>query len=323
MSSLQVIVGAGAVGSATARLLADRGDQVRLISRRGSGPHHERIQRVAADATDTATLRELATGAAALYNCANPLYHRWPADWPPLAAALLTAAEHAGAVLVITGNLYGYGPVDGPMTEDLPLRPTTVKGGVRARMWCDALAAHQAGRVRATEARASDFIGTSSQNILAQLVLPRVVTGRRALVPADPDAPHSWTYIGDVARTLVALAGDERAWGRAWHVPTGPALSIRQVASRAAALAGAPAPRLAEMPGPVLWFGGLFSPMARAFREMRYQFQRPFILDSTAATTTFGITPTPLTDVLREVVTDQAPAGGEVASRRRAARSAR
>jgi nucleoside-diphosphate-sugar epimerase len=300
--SPHVIVGAGAVGSATARILADRGDQVRLVSRHGSGPRHDRIERVAADATDAAALRDLATGAAALYNCANPLYPRWHIDWPPLAAAILAAAEATGAVLVTAANLYGYGPVDVPMTEELPLRPTTVKGRVRARMWQDALAAHRAGRVRVTEARSSDYLGAGAKSMLVERVLPKVLAGKRALVPADLDAPHSWTYLGDVARTMVTLAADERAWGSPWHVPSAPAASIRELASRAAELAGAPPARLAPMPEPVLMLGGWFSPEARAFREMRYQFQRPFILDSTAVTKTFGIMPTPLDEALRELV---------------------
>jgi len=36
--SEHVIVGAGAVGSAAALLLADRGEHVCIVSRRGSGP---------------------------------------------------------------------------------------------------------------------------------------------------------------------------------------------------------------------------------------------------------------------------------------------
>jgi len=36
--SLHVIVGAGPVGSATATLLATRGETVRLVTRSGSGP---------------------------------------------------------------------------------------------------------------------------------------------------------------------------------------------------------------------------------------------------------------------------------------------
>src|SRR5580693_6227882 len=102
--SEHVIVGAGAVGTATALLLADRGEHVRVVSRRGSGPEHPAIERVAADATDAARLTELTGGAAALYNCANPQYHQWFTDWPPLATAMLTAAERTGAVFTSMSN---------------------------------------------------------------------------------------------------------------------------------------------------------------------------------------------------------------------------
>ncbi|MEV4541515.1 NAD-dependent epimerase/dehydratase family protein [Micromonospora echinaurantiaca] len=306
--ALHLIVGAGPVGSATARLLADRGERVRLVTRRGGGPAHPGVERIAADATDAGRLAELATGAAALYNCANPAYHRWTTDWPPLAGAMLTAAERSGAVLATVGNLYGYGPVDAPMTESTPLRPNSVKGQVRVRMWTDALAAHRAGRVRITEVRGSDYLGTGAQSMVNMLVLPRVAAGKRALVPADLNAPHSWTYVGDVARTLVAVATDERGWGRAWHVPTAPAVSIRELATRAAALAGAPAPKLTRMPGPVLWLGGLFDPTAKEMREVAYQFAGPFVLDSTAATATFGIDPMPLDDALAATLPAPHPA---------------
>ncbi|HEY5449989.1 MAG TPA: FAD-dependent monooxygenase, partial [Polyangia bacterium] len=119
--SLHVIVGAGPVGTSVARLLAERGERVRIVSRRGGGPQHPAIELVAADATQADRLAELARDAVALYNCANPLYHRWLTDWPPLAAALLTAAERSGPVLAVASNLYGYGPVDGPITDTTPL----------------------------------------------------------------------------------------------------------------------------------------------------------------------------------------------------------
>ena len=143
--SEHVIVGAGAVGSATALLLADRGDHVRVISRRGTGPEHPAIERVAADATDAQRLTELTTGAAALYNCANPQYHQWLTDWPPLASALLTAAERSGAVLATMSNLYAYGPVDGPITQQTPLAATHPKLRLRG--------ADVAGRARRAAGR--------------------------------------------------------------------------------------------------------------------------------------------------------------------------
>ncbi|MEU5786544.1 NAD-dependent epimerase/dehydratase family protein [Micromonospora purpureochromogenes] len=300
--SLHVIVGSGPVGTATARLLAERGERVRVVTRRGSGPEHPAVERVAADAADADRLTALTEGADALYNCANPAYHRWATDWPPLAGALLTAAGRTGAVLATVGNLYGYGPVDAPMTEQTPLAATGTKGRVRNRMWEEALAAHRAGRARVTEVRGSDYLGAGGTS-LPMLVLPRVLDGRRVFLPVDWDAPHTWTYIPDVARTLVEAAADARAWGRAWHVPSAPAAGMRELATRAAALAGAPAPKLTRMPYPVLWLGGLANPFARELRETAYQFDRPYLMDSTAATATLGIEATPLDRAIEETVT--------------------
>ncbi|MEU2987586.1 NAD-dependent epimerase/dehydratase family protein [Micromonospora aurantiaca] len=300
--ALHVIVGAGPVGTATARLLAERGERVRVVTRRGTGPEHPAIERVAADAADADRLAALTEGADALHNCANPQYHTWPTDWPPLAAALLTAAERSGAVLATVGNLYGYGPVDAPMTEATPLAATGVKGRVRNRMWADALAAHRAGRARVTEVRGSDYIGLGGTS-LPMMVLPKVLAGQRVFLPVAWDAPHTWTYVGDVARTLVAAATDPRAWGRAWHVPSAPPMSMRALAERAAKRAGAPAPRLTRMPYPVLWLGGLADPFAREMRETAHQFAGPFVMDSTAASETFGIEGTPLDRVVDEMVT--------------------
>ncbi len=215
-----MIVGAGPVGTATAKLLVSRGERVRVVTRRGTGPEHPAIERVAADAADAARLSALASGAVALYNCANPLYHRWLTDWPPLAAALLTAAERSGAVLATVSNLYGYGPVPGPITPVTPLAATHPKLRLRAEMWREARAAHQAGRIRATEVRGSDYL--EANGIFAFGLAKPLVAGKRAYVPCPLDVPHSWTAISDVARHP-GHGGDRRAragGGPGWCRPT-------------------------------------------------------------------------------------------------------
>ena len=295
---MHVIVGAGAVGSQAALLLAERGEQVRVVSRRGTGPQHPSIELVAADATDAEQLTALASGAVALYNCASPLYHQWFTDWPPLASALLTAAERSGAVLATMSNLYGYGPVDGPITQKTPLAATHPKLRLRADMWRDALAAHEAGRLRATEVRASDYIEANS--VLSSVLGKPLLAGKRAYSPAPLDVPHSWTSITDAARTLITAATDERAFGEAWLVPTNPALTIRQLAARFTEVNGAPNPKLTTIPYPVLWTVGLFSPLVKELRTTRYQFTRPFVIDASATTDTFGLAPNPLDGALRD-----------------------
>ncbi|MFG3051345.1 NAD-dependent epimerase/dehydratase family protein [Kitasatospora sp. NPDC048239] len=302
---LHVIVGAGATGSAAARLLADAGEQVRLVTRRGGGPRHERIERVAADAADTGRLTELTAGAAVLFNCAMPAYDRWPSEFPPLAASLLAAAERSGADYVMLGNTYGYGLVDGPVTEDLPMVPNSVKGHVRARMWLDALAAHDAGRVRVTEVRASDYLGAGAYSPFTLMVGAQVLSGAPVAYPGDLDAPHSWTYTGDAARTLVAAARNERSWGRAWHVPSTSQAPVRELAADLALAAGAPAPDLAHLTRADLEAIGRTDSVMAEFPEMLYLYDRPGLLDAADTAAILDLTPTPVAAVLDEMAADR------------------
>ncbi|RKE21019.1 NAD-dependent epimerase/dehydratase family protein [Streptomyces sp. TLI_171] len=300
--SKHLVVGAGPVGSATARLLAERGEQVVVVTRTAASARPlDGVTRLHLDAADPAALTAAAEGAAVLYNCANPPYHRWPEIWPPLAASLLTAAERSGAVLATVSNLYGYGAVDGPMSPDTPLRPNSAKGEVRAAMWRDALAAHRAGRVRATEVRGSDYLGPGAVSALDDRAFSRALTGRTVQVLGDPDAPHSWTSPADTARLLAAVGSDERAWGRAWHVPGNPARSQREVIADLCAAAGKPAAKVARVPGPVLALLGLVNPTVRSVRETAYQFERPFVIDDSASREVFGLAPTPWETVLAEI----------------------
>src|SRR5215207_3215226 len=96
--ALHVIVGKGAVGTTTAEELVRRGHTVRILSRSG-GVSTDAVEHRQADASDAESLATATAGATAIYNAVNPAYHRWRTDWPPVAAALLTAAERAGAVL--------------------------------------------------------------------------------------------------------------------------------------------------------------------------------------------------------------------------------
>jgi nucleoside-diphosphate-sugar epimerase len=308
-----LVVGAGVIGGRVARLLAERGEQVLVVSRSGSGPAG--VACVAADAADGDAMARLADGAAVIYNCVNPPYHRWPADWPPIAASVLGAAERGGAVLVTLSNLYGYGPGRGgydeahPMTEATPLAATGRKGRVRARVWQDALAAHQAGRVRAAEVRASDFVGPGAASALGDRVVRRIREGRGVSVLGRADRPHTWTFTEDVARMLVVAGSDPRAWGRAWHVPSNEPRSQRQVISDLAAAAGAGPVRVSTIPPAVVYGMGLVWPLMRELRETEYQFRDDFVMDSSAARATFGLEPTPWDEIVAATLRVSVTAG--------------
>ena len=117
--SLDVVFGAtGAIGGAVVGELLRAGRSVRAVSRSGHAP--EGAQGAAADASDPAQAARAAVGAAVIYHCASPPYTKWPELFPALTSSILGAAESSGAKLVFADNLYAYGPVDGPLHEDLP-----------------------------------------------------------------------------------------------------------------------------------------------------------------------------------------------------------
>lgn len=291
-----VVVGAGAVGAGVALRLAAAGHDVVVVTRSGSGPQHDRIERVAADASHAQRIGELAAGAHSIFNCANPSYSTWATAWPPIQNALIAAAEASGARLITMGNLYAYGRDATPMAATDPHDPPSEKGAIRAAMWGQAIEAHQAGRIRTTEVRASDFFGPGVGEAahLGDRFVPRLLAGKNVSIVGHPDTIHSWTYIGDVCDTVAAIGNDDRSLGRAWHVPTvAPATAI-EMAKAICDGAGVEHQKVRQIPGVALRLAGLFSADIREMREMLYQFDRPFVIDAAETTEVFGLNATPL-----------------------------
>lgn len=296
-----VIVGKGAVGTTLAHLLADDDADVLVLSRTG-GTSTSRITHAAVDATDVDALVAAADGADVLYSCVAPPYHRWPTDWPPLWAGLLDAAARTGAVLVSVGNLYGYATHGAVMTEDAPLDSTERKGMVRAQMWRDAEARHRAGDLRVTEVRAADYFGphADSQAMVGPRFLDPLLAGKVVRTIVAVDQPHSWTYLPDLARALVAAGRTPDAWGRAWHVPTAEPLTVRELAGRFAA--GGPVARVRPMPTAFVRALGLVSPLVREVASVSDHFSEPYVMDTTASSRMLGLAATPWDVAIAETV---------------------
>ncbi|MCW2843447.1 MAG: Nucleoside-diphosphate-sugar epimerase [Nocardioides sp.] len=232
----------------------------------------------------------------------------WSTYWPPVAAAFLDAAERSGAVLVTASCLYGYGPVEVPMVEGMPDAAPGTKGRLRAAMWAGALARHQAGRIRAVEVRGSDYMGAGVGSAYIPLAAPRAVAGKGVWLLGRTDVPHSFTDVRDMGRALATVAVTESAWGRVWHAPTDPARTQAETIADVCRSVGRPPVRVHGVPRAVLSVGGVAVPLLREMRETVYQFERPYVLDSSAITRELGLAPTPWDDVCRATATGEVSA---------------
>jgi len=300
---LHVVFGTGQVGLALAGRLAGLGAGLRAVSRRRPPALPDSIDWRGADATDPDAAADAAKGASVIYQCLNAPYTRWPELFPPLQRGVLAAAESAGALLVTLENVYAYGPTGGtPMTEDLPLAATTAKGRIRAAMTGELLAAAAAGRVRVAIGRASDFFGAgATESTLGERVFGNAVAGKRAAFIGNPRLPHTYSYVPDIAAGLATLGTDERAAGQVWHLPGPETVTTRALLDLVAAEVGHPV-AVRSAPPLALRAMGLVSPLLRGLAEMAYEFEEPFILDTSKFESAFGTAVTPLATAVADTV---------------------
>ncbi len=304
MEDLHVVMGAsGGIGGALVRELARRGRRVRAVNRRGDAPGPSGVERLAADVATPEGAKAAAAGAAVVYHCAQPPYTDWPAAFPRLTEAIAEGAAAAGAKLVLADNLYGYGPHDGPLTEDLPAAATGPKGRVRAEMADRLLASHREGRLRVAIGRASNYYGPGGRNsVTGDRLFMAAVAGRTVRWVGRLDQPHTLSYLEDVAAGVATLGEQDRADGQAWHLPAADPLTGRQFLELVVAASGGRS-RIATSSAAMVRVAGVFVPFIREVGEVLYEFQAPYVVDWSKFGQSFGpFTPTPHAEAVARTV---------------------
>lgn len=293
MNEQYVVTGAGPVGWTIAECLAEQGQNVRIATRSGSGPEHPLVERVRVDVQDADALRTLTQGAAAVFHCIHASYNArdWEAELPRAEQKVMTAAKEAGAVVIFPESLYSYSEPDSVMREDSPREANGGKRGVRSQL----LAARAASATDTVSVVAGDFFGPRVRMAHAgERIVPGILARKRLSVIGSTTQPHAFTYVPDLADAMIHAAGTPELWNTVWHAPTLPAMTQRELAMAFANAAEVPLKGISAIPGWVMRFTGLFSSDLKEIAELAYQFERPFVMDSTASEAAFGLRPTPL-----------------------------
>lgn len=284
---ITVLGATGGIGRALTSELVNRGHAVRAVSRRGTA-EVAGARAHAADISDAVAVKEACAGADVVVMAAQPPYAQWVDHFPALMDNVIEAAASSRARLVFTDNLYMYAPAGGPLTESSPQHATDAKGRLRRELGEQLLDAHRRGAVRVAIGRFSDYYGPAGTNSqLHVLGIAPALAGRRPRGMVDLDQPHTLHYLPDAARGFATLVEDDRADGQVWLLPAAPAITQRTFFDLVVRSAGH-----AKRPGVVtpwmLRVAGIALPVVRESRSVVPQFDRPWVVDASRFTATFG-----------------------------------
>jgi nucleoside-diphosphate-sugar epimerase len=299
---MHTILGAGgAVANALTRELENNNETIRLVSRKPITSNNKNVSWKKADLLNYAELLEAAKGSTVIYLTAGLVYDKkiWAAQWPVIMQNFINLGKETGARLIFFDNVYMYGLVDGPMKEDTPYKPSSVKGGIRAKIANVLMDEAKAGTIRASIARGADFYGTDNMNsFLDMMVLDKYAKKQKALWIGDPNKLHNFSYIPDMGKGVFLLGQHPESDNQIWHMPTAPAITGKQFLELTARISGV-SPKSFAINKFMLWVFGLFQKVVMSVVEMYYQYDHNYIFNSDKFEKTFNVKPTSYEDGLK------------------------
>jgi nucleoside-diphosphate-sugar epimerase len=298
----------GAIGSAVAQTLTQRGFNIRALTRRPTAQRPVLAFSVDwrdGDARDAASVRAAAEGASLIVHGVNPPgYARWREDAPPMLANTIAAAKASGATILFPANVYVFSSSSPELaSETTPRQPTTRKGQVRLEMEEMLEEAAREHGVRVIAVRAGDFFGPGVGNSwFAQALAKGGMQAKSIQSLARPGAGHAWAFVPDLAETFARLV-DRRADLPAHtmvHFAGHYDATGQEMTDAAHRVIGRPDLPVKPFPWIILW---LAAPVVRFMREaleMRWLWKKSLALDNARLVGLLGEEPhTPLDKAVR------------------------
>lgn len=295
---LHVIFGTGPLGMWTMRELLNLNKKVRIVNRSGSKKGMpDEVEVVAGNAFDNMKVAELTKGATAVYQCAQPAYHDWVKSFLQMQQAIIEGTAVNGARLIVAENLYMYGmPTNEPFVETTFYNAHTRKGKVRQAMTEALEMAHYSGNLPITRIRGSDFWGPDDF-AATPFVFGSALSSKRVSILGNMHKPHTFTYAPDFGKALAIAGTNEVAIGEIWHVPSNPPITQIELFNLISdKLDKNVKNRVVETW--LIRMLGLFNPIMHEMVEMMYQWNNPFVMDSSKFEKTFGMKATSIDEAI-------------------------
>lgn len=288
---MHTILGAGGpISNALARELQAANHTLRLISRKPV-PASGKTSWKKANLLNYQETLEACRGSEVIYLCAGLKYDKdvWQDQWPKVMQNSINITKETGARFIFFDNVYMYGLVNGPMTEETPYKPTSEKGEVRAKIASQLMEEVKAGNIKASIARSADFYGAtdSGNSFFDTMVLDKLSKKKSAQWLGDPECLHSFTYVPDAAKGMFLLGQNQKSDNQIWHLPTAPAIKGIEFINLAADIFQTKS-KYTRINKFMLQLIGLFNPLIKNSVEMYYQYQYDYDFNSSKFERAFG-----------------------------------
>jgi nucleoside-diphosphate-sugar epimerase len=280
---MQTILGSGGIiANHIAKSLPAYTSSVRLVSRSPKTVTGKE-ELISADLTSAEQVMKAVKGSEVVYLTAGLQYNIkvWQEQWPILMQNVINACKENNAKLVFFDNVYMYGKVVGPMTEETPFNPCSRKGEVRAKIASMILDEVKKGELTALIARAADFYGPETYNsFLNMMVFENLKKGKSAQLMISKNLKHSFTYTPDAGKATALLGNTPSAYNQTWHLPTDMNVLTTQQIVEIAAKELNTKPKITVLPRLMIQMAGLFNPIIKESIEMLYQYDSDYIFNS-------------------------------------------
>lgn len=304
---MQTILGAGgSIGTELAKELINYTKDIRLVSRNPKKVNSTDTL-FSADLTNGAQIEQAIKGSEVCYVTVGFEYKLsvWKKHWVPFIQHVITACEKHHCRLVFFDNMYALNENSlNPILESAPLNPSSHKGQVRAEVNRALMKAIDEKKVDIIIARAPDFFGaTKIQNsLLMNLIYNNFKKNKSAQWFCNANMPHSMGYTPELAKGTALLGNTIDAYHQIWNLPV---CSKAPTGNEWAALfanAMQVKNKMTVLPAWILKIAGLFVPVLGEMYEMKYQYDRPYIFDSSKYNKRFSYTPISNEEAIKDLL---------------------
>lgn len=305
MTNNQIILGAGgSVGKVLAKNLKSFTNEIYLFSRNPQKVNYNDILIKGDLLSKSQTVDALQNMDVAYLVVGLPYQTKiWERDWMKIVLNVIEGCKQHKVALVFLDNVYTYDPACfDDLTEDSATKNVSKKGAVRSAIADLLIAEMKRGDIRISIGRCAGFYGKNvTHSMFNQVIVKRILAGKKANWLIDANKKHSLTLVDDAAKAIAILGNTNSAYNQVWHLPTDTAYTANELVQKISVLIDKPA-KLQVATRKFISFLKWFIPDVKESEELLYQFERDYVFNSSKFQNAFGIKPTPIQKGLEEMI---------------------